>query len=471
MARKLAWRLATLAFVATSAACAISPPLPTLVPAVPAQWRQAAQADAGTVDLRGWWHAFHDPQLDALVDTALRDNLNVAAAHEHLLAARALERSSRFLYYPGLRAKTLDAIDPDARATYFVAGFDALWELPLFGRGKATARQAQGHLDLASANLQQARVSLVAEVVRNWLDLRAAQQRQHTLEAMRDERDQQLALWQTRERLHLADPGAVEQAAAAAARARAAAAEPAQAVRDAAQALAALLGRTAPDPAWLASGVQPDLGGLALRSAPADLLRTRPEIAQAQAAVLTAAGDAGVAHADMFPSVKLGGSIVWATNLATYRKPGDSAIASTGPLLDIPLFDWGLRRAEAQAKSHELKAAVFAYRQAVLDGVAEVQTALGRLATLRGQEQASAQAAAALKHTRVAMAKRVALGLDSPLQELDSALAERQAQLAAIDARAAHGLAFVSLYKALGGAPLPAATGDTHDAPAAEPRP
>ncbi|MBN8714657.1 MAG: TolC family protein [Xanthomonadales bacterium] len=459
----LARHFAILLGAAAVGACATRP-LPVLAPSVPAQWQQAIQADAGKVDLRGWWHAFHDPQLDALVDTALRDNLDVAAAREHLLAARALERSSRYVYFPGLRAKTMDAIDPDARATYFVAGFDALWEIPLFGRDVATARQAQGNHDLALANLQQARVSLVAEVVRNWLDLRAAQQRQVTLDAMRGERERQLQLWQTRLRLKLADPGDVAQAEAAAAQARAAAAEPAQAMRAAAQALAALLGRDEADPAWLAPGALPDLGALALRSAPADLLRTRPEIVHAEAAVLAAAGDAGVAHADMFPSVKLGGSIVWATNMATYRRPGDSAIASAGPVLDIPLFDWGLRRAQDHAKAHELQAAVFAYRQAVLDGVAEVQTALGRLALQRQQEHESAQAAAALERAHAAVARRVTLGLDSPLQQLDSALAAGQARLTAIDARTAHSLAFVSLYKALGGAPLPAVSDDAQAA-------
>ena len=67
-----ALRFATLMGVAAVAACATRP-LPVLAPSVPAQWQQAAQADAGKVDLRGWWHAFHDPQLDTLVDTALRE--------------------------------------------------------------------------------------------------------------------------------------------------------------------------------------------------------------------------------------------------------------------------------------------------------------------------------------------------------------------------------------------------------------
>lgn len=436
-------------------ACATRP-LPPLSPSTPPQWQQTAPADAAKVDLRGWWHAFHDPQLDALVDAALQANWNVAAAHERLLAARTLERSSRFDYFPVLRAKTDDAIDPDARASYFVAGFDALWEIPLFGRGSASRRQARGNRDRALADLQEARVSLVAEVVRNWLDLRAAQQRKATLEAIVEGRRNQLQLWRTRLRLKLADPDAVDQAEAALAQARAALAEPTQSIAASAQSLAALLGRTTPDPAWLAPGAQPDLGALQLDSAPADLLRTRPEIAQAQAAVLSAAGDAGMAHAAMFPSVKIGGSIVWATDITTHHhKDTDDAIGSVGPVLDIPLFDWGLRRAESHAREHELKAAVYAYRQAVLDGVAEVQTALGRLEQQRQQERQSVLAAAALGRAHATVVERVRLGLDSPLDQLDSVLAEDQAKLTSIDARAAHGLAFVSLYKALGGAPMP----------------
>jgi outer membrane protein TolC len=151
--------------------------MPKLNPPVPAQWRHQADAGAPPADLHGWWRAFHDPALDALVDTALHDNLDVAQAKERLLAARAMARSADVAYRPRLRAKTEDAIDPDASASFFVAGFDATWELNLFGRGTATHRQARGQLD-GSAVTQQVRVTLVAEVVRNWLDC-AAQRRSH----------------------------------------------------------------------------------------------------------------------------------------------------------------------------------------------------------------------------------------------------------------------------------------------------
>lgn len=455
-ATRSAARVGLLAFALALAlgGCA-SEPLQPLSPSIPAQWRQATEAGAEQVDLRGWWHAFHDPQLDALVDTALHDNLNVAAAHEHLLAARALARVATAPYLPSVRAKTDDAIDPDASASFLVAGFDAVWEFPLFGRGTAARRQAEGNRDAAEADLQQARVSLVGEVVRDWLELRAAQQRMTVQAQAQHARRQQLELWRVRERLHLVGPDRVAAAEAALAEATASLSDATQEADGSAHSLAALLGRPEPDPAWLAPAALPDLGQLAVTTTPADLLRTRPDIARAQADVLSAAGDAGIAHANLFPSIGIGGSIVWSTNLTTHRRTNDNAIASAGPILTIPLFDWGLLQAQSHAKNHELKAAVLAYRQVVLNGVAEVENALGQLARQKVRERQATLAASASARTHAAITRRVQLGLDNRIDQLDSALALDRARLAAIDARAARGVAFVSLYKALGGAPLP----------------
>lgn len=438
--------------------------MPRLDPPAPAQWRHAPDTNAPPADLRGWWHAFHDPVLDALVDTALHDNLDVAQAKERLLAARAMTRSADVQYLPRLRAKTEDAIDPDASASFFVAGFDATWELNLFGRGTATNRQARGQLGASAADLQQVRVTLVAEVVRNWLELCGAQQREVTLTAIRDARRQQWQLLRTRARLQLTSPQSVDEAEAALAQAEAALAEPRAEADALAQQLAVLLGRNEPDPAWLAAAPLPTLGDLSLTQAPADLLRNRPDIARAEASVLAAAGDAGVARADLYPRIGLGGSLVWSTNLTTHRRTSDNALASAGPMIDIPLFDWGAREATLHAREHDLKASVYAYRQTVLRGVAEVETALGQLQQQREREAHTTQAHAALVRAAQATGVRVNLHLASPAQQLDSQLALAQSTIALTQATLARDLAFVSLYKALGGAPLPEADTDPgHD--------
>jgi NodT family efflux transporter outer membrane factor (OMF) lipoprotein len=463
-----AMRATLMAAWVTLAGCASAPQRsPELAPPLPAQWRHAItdQAPAPT-DLHGWWHAFGDPELDTLIDQALRANLDVAQAVERLRAARTLRRHAYARYAPYLRAKTEDAIDPDASASFFVVGFDAVWELGLFGRAAASRQQAQSELDGAVADLRTARVSLVSEVTREWLELRAAQQREQLLVGIRDARRQQLDLLQVRQRLQLVPAPTVDQARAALAQAEAALVEPRQAIDAGAQRLAVLLGRNTPDPQWLQPGPAPELGAWRLDTTPADLLRTRPEIAHAEADVLRAAGEAGMAHAEMFPNIAIGGSLVWSTNLTTHRRTNDNGLGSVGPIIDIPLFDWGLRAAAAHAKKHELKAAVFAYRQAVLQGVAEVEIALGNLEQQRERERQSTLAAQALQRIDAATAERVTLKLASPLERAESTIASEQATLAQVDARTARGLAYVALYKALGGAPLPADDRDGNPDPA-----
>ena len=451
-------RLAPVLLGIALAGCAAAP-LPALRPDAPDHWRHAIDATArAPTDLHGWWHAFGDPQLDALVDRALARNLDVAQAVEHLRAARALHRTVDAQFRPQLRAKTEDIPDPDASASFFVVGFDALWELDVFGRGAAERRMARGDLDAAASGLRGARVSLVAEVARDWLELRAAQQQTQWLGRIRDMRRRQYALLQVRQRLRLAGAQDVDRARAALALADAALAEPRDAADAAAQQLAVLLGQAEPDPAWLEAAPVPSLGAWRLQSAPADLLRSRPEILHAQADVLHAAGEAGLARANRYPSLALGGSLIWSTSLQAHRPTDDNAVLSLGPVIDIPLFDWGLRAAQAQAKQHELEASVLAYRQAVLAGVAEVETAIGRLQRQSEHERHCTDAAAALAHADAIVARRAALKLAGPMDQAESAIARDQAALALVQARASHGLAFVALFKALGGAPLP--TGD-----------
>ncbi|MFK2876843.1 efflux transporter outer membrane subunit [Rhodanobacter hydrolyticus] len=432
--------------------------MPKLEPPIPAQWQHAAatQAPAPT-NLRSWWRAFDDPALNALVDQALAHNLDVAQAVERVRAARVLQQHSGAPYLPYLKASTDQVIDPDASASYLVAGFDASWEFGLFGRAQGSRREAQGQLDADMADLQAARVTLVAEVVRNWIELRAAQQQETLLQQASDLHAHQLDLLKIRQQLQLAPTDAVDQAVATVAQAQAALAAPRQAINEAAQRLAVLAGQNHPDPAWLQAGLQPQLGTWELPGTPANLLRTRPEIARAEADVLRAAGELGVAHADRFPKLGLDASMVWASDLNNNRKhTSDNGLVTMGPMFDMPLFDWGLRKANEHAKSHELKASVLAYRQAVLQGVAEVETALGTLQQQQQREQHSLEAWQALQRAGDALQTRVKLQLDSPLALADSQLATTQAAIELADARASHSLAYVALFKALGGAPLPA---------------
>lgn len=450
------------------AACASVPP-PALDAPLPASWRNAPALATGAAnaDLRGWWRSFGHDELDALIDRALRNNLTVAEALERLHAARETQHHSQDRFRPNLHARTDDAIDPDASASFFIAGFDASWELGLFGAWQGAKQMGEAESAAGAALLQAARVSLVAEVTRQWIGLRTAQAQASLLQQVLDGQRQRVAIVRQRLQLQLASAQELASAEVALAQAQAAMSEPRQAINASAQQLAMLLGQPAPDPQWLEAGAQPQLGQWQLTSAPADLLRTRPEIASAEAEVLRAAGQMNLSRAQMYPNLALGAALQYSTDITSYRRTRTRAIFSSGPIIDIPLFDWGSRVSAAHASAHQLKAAVYAYRQAVLQGVSEVETAMGDLQQLYLREQALTQASQAAQQAVQAVRRRADLRLASPLQVQQSMLEDRQSQLELVAARAARDLAYVSLYKALGGAPLAAPQAPDQTLPAA----
>lgn len=422
---------------------------------LPAQWRNASPRLGARPDLTGWWKQFGDPQLDALVDMALRDNLDVQQAALKLRAARALEDASSTTYKPRIAFNTLEQPNAENTASYFQAGFDATWELGLFGRGEATGHIAHANSEEARVALQSARVSLVAEVVREYLQLRAAQRSATLLDAAAQAARQKAALLRVQERLQLASKLDVEQAAAAAAKAEAQRADPRAAIVQHAQALAVLLGKSEPDPAWLAPRALPKLAEANVDAVPADLLRTRPEIRYAETQVLKAAGELGIAKADMYPHLALGSSLTFAALVKGHTHLGDvNNSFAIGPIINIPLFDWGQRRAVRDAREDQLQAAVLAYRQAVLQGAAEVETDLATLHA-SGERVRSAAAAAKASQDSLSLSRKLQdLGQADGLQLADAQLALAESELDREQARLAHGLAYVALYKALGGAPL-----------------
>ncbi|MCI2261903.1 efflux transporter outer membrane subunit [Xanthomonas indica] len=456
------------------AGCA-SQPIPDLrQPSLPAQWSSATpQAAAPRPQGSAWWQDFHDPQLDALVAQALRDDLEVGQALARLRAARRLDAVADATLRPQLRARTEDPIDPDASASFLVVGVDSEWELPLFGRGEATNRVARGDLQSAQANLAQVRAATISDVAHNWIDLRHAQQAERLLQDIASARQRQAGLQQTLVDLHLAAPATAAQAQAAALQAQSAVNEPRDAAAAAARRLAVLLGRDTPDPAWSAAAATTAPGQLqiaAVDSVPADLLRRRPDIAAHEAEVISAAGALGIARADRYGSIGLGGAIRWSTSLLSHRRTATHGIASFGPVIDIPLFDWGIRQARAKARGDLLEAATLAYRQTVLDAVNEVETALTTLEQQRRNTETQQQVLQAQQQVAEVAQQRRRLGLGSDLDVATQQAARDQAALELLEAQRQRDLAYVALHTALGSAtaPIPGA-GDGSDRRGAQP--
>jgi len=458
--RRLVARSVVVALVAMLAACAALP-VPNLPDQTPAQWEQANAAPAP--DLRSWWKAFHDPALDRLVDAALADNLTLAQSVARVEAARQLAGASDLAHLPQVNFHTYAEPTPDSSASYFQFGFDAKWEFGWFGRSESEHRIAKGSLDAVQADAQAARVSVVAETVKTYLELRGAQQRLALLDGVARDAQRRGDLVATRVRLRMAAPGELARTQAQVAAAQAALAEPRVMIARCRHQLAALLGRAEPDDALLGDGALPQLGESGIASAPADLVRARPDIRRAEADVLKSAGELGIARADRLPRLGLGGALTYAARVIGHTRLSDAdGIVTFGPAIEIPLLDWGLRQATVDARDAQLSASVFAYRQAIVDAIAEAETALATLEENRRREVALAQSVSQLESEAQAAAMRQRLGFADGFDRLDADAALAQAKLETLAAQRDRGLAFIALYKALGGAPLPpdASSGD-----------
>lgn len=422
--------------------------------ALPARYAQAPRETAlgPAPDLVHWWRSFHDPALDALVQRALAQNLSLKAVGERLAAARALLTTPRDRHLPYTSLYTNEEPTPGSTASYFQIGFDAIWQFGLFGRGKSEQRIADGNANLAVADLDAVHAALVAEVVRSYLDLCAAEQRAELAVAMHHIAQRRAQLTAVRVAQHLDTPAANSGARAAAAEAGAAVTSAEADAAIARQQLAVLLSDAEPDATLLASGAVPLPPALPPELPPADLLRTRPDVQRAEAAVLHAAGELGIARANLYPRLGLGWTATSSAQIAGSELGRMRTIPSLGPVINMPLFDWGLRRAQVSADGHRLKAAVLDYRQTVLAAVGEVEQAYAALRSAQAQAAAAQLSAQAAQQAARAAATRSALGLADGLASSHAADAALRARMAAGTARAVEGVAWVTLYKALGGA-------------------
>ncbi len=433
------------------AGCSVAPTVPQPRIALPGHFAQAP-ALGPRPDLAHWWRGFGDPVLDTLVTRALHENLDLQAAGERLAAARALAPTVTARYLPQLSLYTNQQPTPGSTASYFQVGFDAVWQLGVFGRAESERRVIAGNAGLAAADLAAARVAVVAEVVRNYLALRAAQA-QAALEAeLVAAAQRRVTLTRVRIAQHLAAPETGDAALAALDTARAEASAAPAAIVVARQQLAVLLGEAEPDPMLTAVAPLPAPPAATAVLPPADLLRTRPDIQRAEAAVLRAAGELGIARADLYPRLALGWTMTASARTAGGEIGRLRGIPSFGPIINMPLFDWGLRQAQVRANDHALRAAVLSYRQTVLTAVGETEQALAQLAAARERATQSAAATVALQRAAQAAATRARLGLADGLQGDGANIATLRAALVASQAREAEGVAWVALYKAQGGA-------------------
>lgn len=451
-------RLTALLLAFALSACSTSRLPAAATEPAPDRWQATLPHGGELQSLADWWRRFDDPLLPELVAQAQASSPTLAQALARIAQARAGVQSAQAQRWPGIglsaqAQRSATAASNFNAATQASATADASWEVDLFGGTRAQVAAAQARSERATLDWHAARVSLAAELASTYVALRSCEAQRGVFDADALSQQQSAALTREKVRVGFESPanGALADGAAADASNRAIAQRADCDVL--LQSLAVLSGQAASvlRPRLAArSGQLPQPAAFAVASLPTQVLAQRPDIAAAERELVAAAADVGVADAARYPRLTFNGSI----GLASLRAGGASSDGSTwgfGPALSLPLFDAGQRAANRNAA-----VARYDEARAALDGrlrtaVGEVEEALLRLDSATRREADAQRAAQGFRDYYAAAEARLRVGAGSLIDREDARRIALSAQSALLTVQRERVVAWVTLYRALGG--------------------
>ncbi len=453
---------------------------------VPAEWSEKTPGVAATqpaADAR-WWKTFNDPVLDSLVDKAVLSNLNLKIAASRIREARALRRIVISGEWPsvsgsgayqrskgsentsisslgafgtsgaagGGMANPMNQFFTDAHDLWQL-GFDASWEIDVFGGVRRAIEAADADVEASVESRRDVLVSLLAELVANYVDLRGIQRQ---VEVTRNNiRSQQESVDLTRTRFQAGLTGELDVARAEAQVATTAATLPIleASARRAIHRIGVLAGQPPGSLLEQLSKVSPmpAMPPAVPVGLPSDLLRRRADIRQAERQIAAATARIGVATADLFPKFSLTGGIGLQSNKAKTLFNSSSNFWSIGPGVALPIFDRGKIRARINVEDERTAQALNRYEYTVLLALEEVENAMVAYSREQSRRKSLADAVKANRRAVELANELYTRGLSGFLDVLDAqrALYLSEEQLIISERNVATDL--VALYKALGG--------------------
>jgi NodT family efflux transporter outer membrane factor (OMF) lipoprotein len=481
--------------------CTLGPDFTPPKPDTPANWTQNAlqpgakadqQSSATTTPVTAaWWASFNDPTLTSLIARAGSANLDLKQATLRIAEARAQRDITGAAQFPTLNANAGYTRERISERTAFTSllsnigsthggpastptpiggvpsafpsftnpfdqyqwGFDASWEVDLFGRVRRSVEAADATTQASIEDRSDVLVSLQGDVARAYIDLRAAQLRRSVLEDDLKSQREILDITQDRRRFGMGNDVDVANAAAQVTSTEAllpqATAQISQDINQLSLLLAlppgALRGEL--DSAKPVPPVPPEVPvGL-----PADLARRRPDIRRAEAQLHGATAEIGVAVADLFPRLTLNADAGIQASRFADLSSWAGRFFSLGPSLEIPIFSGGARQANVRLQDTKAQEAAIAYAGTVLSALHEVENALVAYGTEQSR-RASLQQSLAQNRTALNLAQqRYQSGIAGFLDVLYAERTQQQTELSLTDSTATVSTDLVALYKALGG--------------------
>jgi multidrug efflux system outer membrane protein len=430
-----------------------------------------------------WWKSFKDPQLDSLIDRAIAGNISLQQAVLRIAGAREQVTQAQGAWLPSVNASAqmtrqqlglkgelkstgiqdkLEDISPEAASAVdsatgpvnvYQGGFDASWELDLFGGTRRSVEMAKAQTQSSVESRNDALVSLEAEVARTYLQLRGAQTVLATIQTQIDVAQQTMDLTQSRSQHGLAPQVDVENARAQLGSLRAQLPQYQAQERQAMNGLAVLLGQIPGSLDGELTQVKPlpAIPAMVSVGIPSELARRRPDVRKAEADLHSATANIGVSVAQMFPSISLSGQLGLRNTDSGYLTDWSSHFFSFGPQVSLPIFQGGRLVSSVRLSRAQQANAVLNYRQTVLTALQDVDNALVSYRTDQDRVNGLEYSASALQTSFDLATDGYKKGLVSFINVLDAQRQLAQALQQSAEAKVQTSTDLVSLYKSLGG--------------------
>lgn len=471
--RAARWTLrAALGAMSAAAGCMVGPnykPPATTMPAtyrepIPAPTTAPTSAPAAEPAETAWWRRFDDSRMAHLVERSVASNYGVAAAEARLREARAVRQIAQSMLYPqvnvgasALRFRASESAinlpGPSPEDSLFQLGFDASWAVDVFGGTRRGIESAKAGEQAANADRRGVVLMVEAETARAYLELRGTQRQLAIAENTLAEQRQTLEVTEDKHRNGLASDLAVVRARTEVESTAAQVPPLEQAIRQYVHVLSTLLGE---EPTALAAELEPTapipaLTGPITVGIPSDLLRRRPDIQAAERQVAAATAGVGVATAQLFPQVMLGGSGGFQSRKSQDLFSRNSGYYVAGPSINWTAFDAGRRKSGVTLAEAQVDAAKAAYQDMVLRAFREVESSLVAIDRSRAQVSALKRLSASAGESAAIARRDYERGIVDQLTVLDAQRQANRADMLLADGEVSILVNTVTLYKALGG--------------------
>ncbi|MDP3284669.1 MAG: efflux transporter outer membrane subunit [Desulfobacterales bacterium] len=410
--------------------------------------------------LAGWWRTLNDPILSAIIDRAVVNNQDIRKVRAKIREHRARRNISYAGLFPTLdasgsftRKKGSEDTGGGKETDFYSSGFDAGWELDLFGGTRRLVEASTADLQASREDLRDVLVSLLAEVALNYVEVRSFQARIEVAEKNLDIQNESYQLAQFRYQAGLANEIAVYQAKYNLENTRSNIPTLKAALEEVMNRLAVLMGD---NPGAIHAELEeqkpvpvsrPDLAvGI-----PADILRQRPDIRRAERQLAAQTARIGVATADMYPKINLTGSIGFESLTLDNLITSGSRTYSFGPRITWPIFKAGSIRSNIEVQSALQEQYLIQYETALLNALEEVENALVAYMEEQNRRQSLSDAKRAASQA-VALAQdlyKAGLTDFTSVLEAQRSLLSFEDQLIQSEGNIISSL--IRLYKALGG--------------------